>query len=113
MQSSKVARSLSVTATGGTEVTVACAVTGYFISNQAATDIFVKVYDKATAATASDTPVMTLNMPTVSGANAGFTSPIVFTNGISLRAVTGVADNDTTGAGANEVIANIFYNEIG
>jgi hypothetical protein len=32
-----------------------------------------------------------------------------FTAGISARATTGVADNDTGAPSANDVIVNIFY----
>src|SRR5262245_37602689 len=79
------------------------------LDNAGASAAFVKIYNKATAPTASDTPVLTLRVPAGGGKEHASLVGIAFTLGISARAVTGVADNDNTGAGSNEVIAHLFY----
>ena len=83
---------------------------GYYISNSGAAKAYVKVYDKATAATSSDTPIATFEIPAGSAANVASNSPFVTTTaGLSVRATTGVADNDASSPAANEVIVNLFY----
>lgn len=83
-------------------------------SNTHATLIrYLKIYDKATAATNADTPVLTIPLtPIALGGNPpidlnGY--DVDFDNGISLRATTGVADNDTGAPGNNEVVVNLGY----
>jgi|APSaa5957512535_1039671.scaffolds.fasta_scaffold314223_1 hypothetical protein len=112
MQSSLILRNLDVDQTGDIGIAVPCALTGYYISNQNAAVIYVKFYDQVAAADENDTPVLTLAIPTASAANMPLDSPAVFFNGLALRATTGVADNDTGAPDANDVVANIYYNEI-
>jgi hypothetical protein len=82
---------------------------GWHIINAAASARYVKIYDKATAPTQADTPVMTIEIA-ASGVDSG-SSPvgIAFTNGIAARATTGLADNDTGAPTANDVLVNVFY----
>jgi hypothetical protein len=82
---------------------------GWYLSNTGVAVAYVKLYDKATAPTSADTPVLTI--PVAAGGFVPFQHPVglSFSAGISARAVTGVADNDNTGAGSNEVIAQLFY----
>lgn len=80
------------------------------ISNTAAAVRYVKIYNKATAPTASDTPVFTY---AISG-NQNIQmyldeGGVMFSQGISLRASTGPADNDNTAPGANDIIINATY----
>jgi len=71
---------------------------------------FLKIYDKASAASSSDTPVMTI--PLEDGVPTQIILPscgVAFTNGISVRASTLIADANTGAPGTNEVVVNLFY----
>ncbi len=70
---------------------------------------YLKIYDKATAATASDTPALTIPMPATGQINLTFPLGISFLNGISIRATTELADNGTTAPSASETIVNLSY----
>jgi hypothetical protein len=71
---------------------------------------YVKIYDKATAATGSDTPELTIGVPPLKSVDwAPGIDGTPFANGISIRGVTGVADSDATDPGANELVVNLFY----
>lgn len=67
---------------------------------------FLKVYDKATASASTDTPIMTIPlMP-------GVPTPLnfdecAFALGCSVRACTGVADNDNSAPAGNEIVVII------
>lgn len=87
---------------------------GWFIGNAAAAIRYVKFYDALAADVVLGTtePKLTFLIPAgATGAAANFISEkgTRFSTAISAVAVTGVADSDTTGAGANEVVANIFF----
>ena len=84
---------------------------GYYISNANAAIRYVKLYDKATAPTESDTPIMRLMVPAGSAANLLITGDagIRFDLGIGFRIVTGAADNDDTGPTAAESMVNLWY----
>ena len=69
----------------------------------------MKIYNKATAPTQSDTPVMTIPIPAGGAANVEFSNGIAFAAGISYRASTAVADNDTGAPTANDVVVNLLY----
>lgn len=77
------------------------------MGNTNALPCYVRVYNKASAATTSDTPVLRYMVPgsaTGGGREASLpTFGIVFSLGIQLRITTGAADNDDTAAAANEV----------
>ena len=68
---------------------------------------YLKVYDKATAATEADTPKFRFPMASGAGQPITFPKGAMFLNGISIRAVTELADNGTTGATASETIVNM------
>mgnify|MGYP001416479839 CR=1 FL=1 len=71
---------------------------------------FLKIYDKATAATASDTPKLTI--PLDPGNETPFVLPdcgVAFAAGIGIRATTGLAVADTGAPGTNEVVVNLLY----
>nr|WP_298658023.1 hypothetical protein [uncultured Flavobacterium sp.] len=99
----------TITANGTGEVVKAKPGKVYRISaiSGAASICYVKLYDKATAATASDTPVATFSLVTAAiGATQvhSFVLPTYFSAGISVRAVTGFADNDNTNPGTAPII---------
>lgn len=84
---------------------------GWFIYNDGAAEVYVKLYN-ATAANVtvgSTTPVMTIPIPAGSAANVEFTNGIAFGTAICAAATTGVADADTTAPAANQVVANFLY----
>lgn len=72
---------------------------------------YLKLYDKASAPTSSDTPA--LRLPLTGGATG---IPIVipnlnadFTLGLGLRITTGIADNDTGAPTASQTLVNLLY----
>lgn len=73
---------------------------------------YLKIYDKATApVVGTDTPVMTIPIPaSTDGAGFVWNVPIDLSNGVSYAITGGVADNDSTAVGANEIIVNIAWN---
>lgn len=88
--------------------------------NTGTTNMFLKVYNKATAATASDTPVLRLALPYNTGTqtfdfgNAGDSSVveeagIAFDTGISIRLTGAYADADTTAPTAGDSQINLTY----
>lgn len=83
---------------------------GWYLYNANASSIrYVKLYNKATAPTSADTPVMTIPLPPNSGANVSLTFGASFSAGIGIRATTGAADSDNVSPGLNEVTVNLFY----
>lgn len=82
---------------------------GWSVSNANAAAIYVKLYNKATAPTQADTPVMTIRVPAAAAVAFSSIIGIGFTAGISARAVTAVADNSVAAPAANDVVAALFY----
>ncbi len=83
---------------------------GWYLFNGATATRYLKLYNKATAPSHADTPVLTIPIPAGSAANVEYTLGLdKFPDGISCRATTGVADNDANAPGANEVIVNILF----
>src|SRR5690348_14274919 len=71
---------------------------------------YLKIYNKATAATSSDTPVITIPLESGVATPLDFTAyGVAFAAGISVRATIGIADNDAVDPGTNEVVVNLFY----
>lgn len=88
-------------------------VTSIMATNVNAAVRYVKLYDKATAPTTSDVPVFRGAIPGAT-TGGGFVFPLpptglIFRNGIGIRLVTGVADNDGTDVAATEIVVNIGY----
>jgi hypothetical protein len=84
---------------------------GWYIYNDGAADVSVKLYN-ATAANVTvgtTTPVMTLTIPAGAAANVLNPMGIAFGTAITAAAVTEIADNGTTAPAANQVVANFFY----
>jgi hypothetical protein len=70
---------------------------------------FLKIYNKATAPTEADTPKLTIPLPTGNSTFFLGDSGVDFTAGISVRATTGLADNDTGAPTASQTIVNLTY----
>jgi hypothetical protein len=75
--------------------------------------IYLKIYDKATAPTSSDTPKFTIPIeagePVSLGGLLGVTG-VAFANGIGLRCTHGLANNDTTALVMNNAcVVNLSY----
>jgi hypothetical protein len=102
-------RNLSVGVTGAVAKATPGRLYGYHVSNAAAATAYVKVYDKATAPTQADTPVMTIAVPATGVAFLDLGPGIAFSAGISIRGTTAAADNSTAAPTANDIIANLFY----
>lgn len=102
-------RSLSLLATGLVVKATAGRIYGWHLSNSGAAAAFVKFYDKATAATQADTPVLTVRLAAGAGSTLDLGPGVGFSTGIGIRAVAEVADSGTTAPGANEVVVNLFY----
>lgn len=103
-------RNINVGTTGVNIKSSAGQIYGYYLFNNAASVVFVKFYNKATAPTVgTDTPFLTVPLPANGGANVNFTQGVAFGTGIGIGASTGVADNDSTAPAANQVIADVFY----
>ncbi|KKN42508.1 hypothetical protein LCGC14_0712690 [marine sediment metagenome] len=83
---------------------------GVNITNLDGSTLYVKLYNKATAPTVgTDTPKMTLAIPTLKMINLEWLGGIPFSLGIGVGATTGVADTDTTGPGVNECVTTFLY----
>lgn len=103
-------RSLDVGTTGAIVKNAEGQLFGGLLSNNHATDPrFFKLYNKATAPTQADTPVMTVRLPALSTVNFSVPNGVRFSAGISIRASTALADADTGAPSANDVVANLFY----
>lgn len=89
---------------------------GIFAINTTNATLFLKFYNATTGNTTvgTTTPVLTLPVPgnnDTDGAGFYISLPvgIEFTTAITVACTTGVADNDTTGPGANGCIVQVFY----
>lgn len=102
---------VSASSTNATSVTaVATLLTWYFLSNQAAAVCYVKLYDKASAPTVgTDTPKLTLAIPSTASANVTLVHPVQFTSGLAFAITTGPTDGDTGAVAANDVVVNLAY----
>lgn len=98
-------RSLTVSNTGEVVSTVRANLYSWNITNRHTAVIYVKFYNKATAASAADTPVMTIAIqPASTTIIRGFDLPESFSTGISVRAVTESADSGTTSPGTLPIV---------
>lgn len=90
-----------------------CTLKGIIPNNKNAGTLYLKLYDKATAATVgTDTPLLTIGIPpTVTGGLSQliFEEGILFSNGISLGATTAAAVADTGAPGASDCNVTLLY----
>jgi hypothetical protein len=73
---------------------------------------YLKIYDKSTLPTNSDTPVMTIPIPTNlqgAGVALSFSTGINFVNGIGIRITLGLEDNDNLSVEAGSSVVNLTY----
>lgn len=74
---------------------------------------YLKIYDKSSGPTSSDTPVLSIPVPaSVTGAGVSFPlgwPGIAFSNGIGIRMTTGMADADASAVTANDMLVNLIY----
>lgn len=106
----KTYRNLDVQITGSIIKAAKGQIFDLHIANQAAAARYVKLYDKATAPTASDTPIRTYAIPaTTTVALAVTTAGIEFLNGISVRGTQLLADSDNTAPAANDIVINVSW----
>jgi hypothetical protein len=88
---------------------------GWVFYNQAAYDVFVKFYDKASAPTVgTDTPLFTVKVKRGDTTNNGASEVemlpgIPFTAGIAYAITKLIADSDTTVVVANDITGALFY----
>ena len=103
-------RNIDMGVTGASiKASAGCVYGGDFFNNHATVARYVKLYDKASAATSSDTPLRTYRVPASGGITFSKAMGITFTLGISIRACTCVADNDNTAPSTNDVIVNLDW----
>ena len=77
---------------------------------------YLKIYDKATSPTVgTDTPIWTIAIPPASasgqvgGVSKTIPKGIALANGLAIALTTGLADSDTGGVTANDVVLNLGY----
>lgn len=102
-------RNLAPSSTGAVVKASPCEVHTIYLSNTDTKAVFVKFYDKATAATSADTPKYTIPVNTIESAPLALAEPWYFANGLSVRATGAQADNDTTAPTANTITVNLSY----
>lgn len=82
----------------------------YGATGTASDNFFVKLYDKATTPSETDTPLLTIVVHNRVNVTENVPSRLVFENGLAIRITGALADNDTTALSAGDMVANIFYN---
>lgn len=102
-------RSLALNSTGVAVTAAATRIFGWSLTNSAAAIRYVKLYNKATAATQADTPVFTIGIPTLATVSFYPSGGVNFPLGLSIRCVTEAADAGTTGATTGDVLAHVLY----
>lgn len=86
------------------------AIYGWYIYNNAAAVRYLKLYNLATTPTiGTDTPFITIGIPSASAANVFTPFGIIFDTGIGIGGTNGVADNNAGAPTANDLVVNIFY----
>jgi hypothetical protein len=98
-------RTISANNTAVTIKNAAGNIYGFRVTNKSASVIFVKIYNVA-GATPANTPVMTITVPSGDGSWNGDSFDVgrYFNTAISVRCVTGTADNDTTSPATAPII---------
>ena len=105
-------RNLDLDETGVIVDATPCKVAVVSLCNLHATAVrYVKFYNKATAATNADTPILTIPVaPSILGGSIDVNllhREWPFNTGLSMRCTTGIADNDTGAPGNNEMVVNL------
>jgi hypothetical protein len=105
------AKQISAASTNATSVKASAGqLFGWYIYNDGASEVYFKIYDKASAPTVgTDVPDLVLAIPASSAANAFSEIGIAFGTGIATAITTAAADADTGSVAANQVVSNLFY----
>jgi hypothetical protein len=84
---------------------------GWYVYNDGAAEVYVKLYNDTAANVVVGTtvPVMTFGVPAGSAANVFSDIGIAFSAGICAAATTVATTADTTAPAANQVVANFLY----
>lgn len=88
---------------------------GLYVFHVDATPVHIKLYDKATAPDENDTPIfphgVLANSTAALGAtsNCMFAQPVDLTNGLGVRGVTGIADNNDAALTSSEVRVAVLW----
>lgn len=106
-----VSRLLSAATTNATSVKASAGqVFGWYLRNAAAYDVFLKLYNKASAPTVgTDTPFMTIPIPTLAAANVEIANGVAFGTGIAFAITKVVTDADATAVALNDLVVNLFW----
>jgi len=102
-------RNLAPGSTGSVVKASACEIHAIVVGNTDTNNVYLKIYNKATAPSSSDTPVLTL--PVIKGTSLAMTfdDPIYCATGVGIRVVQDQADNGTTAPTAASCTLNILY----
>lgn len=102
-------RNLDAQVTGTIAKASAGQLYGWQIHNRAASVRHLKVYNKATAPTGADTPILTISLPPAWESVVTIPQGLRFNLGLSIRGTQLVADADATAPTANDIVAHLFY----
>lgn len=100
-------RVLSLSTTGQIVNASKCKLDSIIASNSSNADSYLKIYNKATAATDADVPILTIRIPTLETVSINLKKHLLFLSGLSVRASSGIADNDT--GSSSGVSLNMIY----
>lgn len=104
---------LDVDESSTADIARAATLKGIIANNKNAGTLYLKLYNKATAATVgTETPLLTIGIaPTVTGSltQLDFREGIYFSAGISLAATTAAAVADTGAPGASDMNLTLLY----
>ncbi len=82
---------------------------GISLANTAATDAFIRVFDKASAPVDADTPIATFCIPANDTNNFFLSIPIKIELGLGLNVTGAAVIGDTTALAVDQVVGSIFY----
>jgi len=82
---------------------------GYDLSNNTASNKWLKLYNKASAPTSGDTPAATILIPANGGRNVEWKMGLPYGTGIGYRITGGVAENDATNTAVDDVTGFLLY----
>lgn len=108
-RTSSVYRNIDVNATGDVIKASGGQLVSIYALNWSGLPNFIKLYDKATAPTNADIPVMNISLYNYMNGSVSFPIPVNFVNGIGIRATSTIADSGNTNPTSNAVSVTIAY----
>ena len=102
-------RNLSLGVTGSIVKAAGGRLYAYDLHNASNAIEYVKAYNKATAPTEADTPLLTIAIEGGETKCLDLPQGASFPAGLSLRGTTGVADNDTGAPSSGDLVVNLFF----